>query len=64
MKLFLPRMVFLIEPKSDSCQFIAEIHLRMGPLAQWANKKELAAIREHMSVEGLNIKRILEQQEL
>ncbi len=45
----------------DGCRFIAEVHLRMGPLAQRANKQELAAIREHMRVEGLNIKRILEQ---
>jgi hypothetical protein len=41
MKLFLPRIVFLIEPESDGSQFIAEIHLRIGPLVQWANKKEL-----------------------
>ncbi len=61
MKLFLPRMVFRIAPAGDGCQFIAEVHLRMGPLAQRANKKELEAIREHMRVEGLNIKRILEQ---
>jgi hypothetical protein len=64
MKLFLPRMVFRIEPESDGCRFIAEIHLRMGPLAQWAHKKEFEAIRAHMRVEGLNIKRLVEQQEL
>lgn len=63
MKLFLPRMLFRIEPESDGCQFIAEIHLRMGPLARRAHKKELEAVREHMRVEGVNIKRIVEQQE-
>ncbi len=62
MKLFLPRMVFRIEPGSDGCRFIAEIHLRLGPLAQRANKKELDAVREHMRVEGVNIKRIVERQ--
>ena len=63
MKLFLPRMVFRVAPEPGGCQFIAEIHLRMGPLAQRANKKELEAVREHMRVEGLNIKCIVEQQE-
>jgi len=62
MKLFLPRMVFRIEPEGNGCRFVAEVHLRMGPLAQRAHTQEFAAIREHMRVEGLNIKRILEQQ--
>ena len=64
LKLFLPRMVFRMEPEGDGCRFIAEVHLRMGPLAQRAHAEELAAIREHMRVEGLNIKRILEQRTL
>jgi len=64
MKLFLPRMVFRVEQEPDGCRFVAEIHLRMGPLAQRANKKELEAVREHMRVEGVNIKRIVEQQEI
>lgn len=63
MKVFLPRMVFRVAPQGEGCQFIAEIHLRMGPLAQWAHTKELAAIREHMRVEGLNLKRMVEQHE-
>jgi len=62
MRLFLPRMLFRVEPEPDGCRFIAEVHLRMGPLAQRAHKKELEAVREHMRVEGLNIKRIVEQQ--
>lgn len=63
MKFFLPRMLFRVEPESDGCQFIAEVHLHMGPLARWAHKKELEAVREHMRVEGVNIRRIVEQQE-
>ena len=63
MKFFLPCMLFRVEPESDGCQFIAEVHLRMGPLARWAHKKELEAIREHMRVESVNIKRIVEQQQ-
>ncbi len=62
MKLFLPRFIFRIEQEPGACRFIAEIHLRIGPLAAKLNKKELDAVREHMSVEGENIKRILEQQ--
>jgi hypothetical protein len=60
MRLFLPRMVFLIEPTDHGCRFTAEIHLRMGPLAQHLQRKELAAIREHMRVEGENIQRLIQ----
>ena len=63
MKVFLPRMVFRIAPQGDGCQFIAEIHLRMGPRAQWAHTQELAAVREHMRIEGLNLKHMVEQHE-
>jgi hypothetical protein len=62
MKLFLPRLLFRIKLEADGCRFIAEIHLRMGPLAQRAHRKELEAVREHMRIEGVNIKRIVEQQ--
>lgn len=60
MRLFLPRMLFRIELADVGCHLVAEVHLRMGPLARWAHKKELAAVREHMRVEGLNAKRIIE----
>lgn len=61
MRLFLPRMVFRIEPDADGCQVVAEVHLRMGPLARRAHRKMLDAVREHMRVEGVNMKRIIEQ---
>lgn len=60
MRLFLPRMLFRIEPADTGCRLVAEVHLRMGPLAQRAHKKELAAVREHMRIEGLNAKQIVE----
>ncbi len=63
MKLFLPRMLFRIEPEPEGCRFTAEIHMRLGPLAQWANRKDLEAVREHMRVEGVNLKRSVEQRE-
>jgi hypothetical protein len=62
MRFFLPRMLFRVVPEAGGCRFIAEAHLRLGPLAQRAHRKELAAVREHMRVEGVNIKRIVEAQ--
>ncbi len=60
MRLFLPRMLFRMALEPGGCRFTAEVHLRMGPLAQRAHRKELAAVREHMRVEGENLKRIIE----
>jgi hypothetical protein len=62
LKLFLPRFLFRIVQEPEGCVFIAEIHLRMGPLAAKLNKRELDAVRQHMHVEGESIKRILEEQ--
>ena len=59
MRLFLPRMLFRMEPETGGCRFIAEIHLRMGPLAQRLQKRELDAVREHMRVEGENIQHLV-----
>jgi hypothetical protein len=61
MRLILPRMLFRIEAAGpDVCRVVAEIHLRMGPLAARFNKGELDAVREHMRVEGINLKRLIE----
>jgi hypothetical protein len=60
MRVLLPRMLFRIEPQKVGCLFVAEIHLRIGPLAAWLNRREIAAVREHMHAEGRNLKRILE----
>ena len=61
MRLFLPRMLFRIEVTTPTvCRLVAEIHLRMGPLAARLNRRELDAVREHMHVEGVNLKRIVE----
>jgi hypothetical protein len=60
MRLFLPRMVFRLEPHAQGLLFIAEVHLRMGPLAQRAHRRELEAVREHMRVEGMNLRRFAE----
>jgi hypothetical protein len=55
-------MVFRIDPDPAGCRVTAQIHLRMGPLAQRANRKDLAAVREHMRGESINLKRIVESE--
>lgn len=63
MRLFLPRMLFRVEPLPDgACRVVAEIHLRMGPLAQRLKRRELDAVREHMRVEGVNLAAIVERE--
>ena len=59
-RLFLPRLLFHVEPEGDGCRLTAEIHVRMGPLAAWLHRRELAAVRRHMREEGENMKRLLE----
>lgn len=63
MRMFLPRMVFRMQRRDGGLEFVAEVHLRMGPLAQWAHRRELQAVREHMRVEGVNLKRFAEDRE-
>ncbi|HEY7867929.1 MAG TPA: SRPBCC family protein [Methylomirabilota bacterium] len=61
MRLFLPRLVFRIERMAEHrYRFIAEIFLRVGPLAARLKKREFEAVREHMRVEGINLKRSVE----
>ena len=61
MRLFLPRLLFRIEVVGPTvCRVVAEIHLRMGPVAARLNRRELDAVREHMRLEGVNLKRMIE----
>lgn len=57
MRLFMPRLVFRAEltGRGTFC-FIAEIHLRVGPIGARLNKREFDAVREHMRIEGINFK--------
>ena len=59
-RLFLPRMLFRVEPEADGCRLTAEIHLRVGPLAARLQRRELGAVRRHMREEGENMQRLLE----
>ena len=59
MRLFLPRLVFCLEPLAQGrFRFIAEIFLRVGPLGARLNKRESDAVREHKRIEGINLNRL------
>ncbi len=61
MRLFLPRLVLRLEALGTGrYRVIAEIFLRAGPLAARLNKREFDAVREHMRIEGINLKRFVE----
>ena len=61
LRLLLPRMVFRAEVVDPGAyRFIAEIVLRVGPVAARLNRREFDAVREHMRVEGVNFKRYAE----
>jgi hypothetical protein len=61
MRLFLPRLVFRLEHiAAQHYRFIAEICLRVGPIGARLNRREFDAVREHMRVEGINLKRFVE----
>lgn len=61
MRLFLPRMVFRVECAAEGrFRFVVEIFLRVGPIGSRLNKREFDAVREHMRVEGTNLKRFVE----
>jgi hypothetical protein len=59
-RIFLPRISFLIRRTNGSITVTQDIHLRIGPLAQWLNRRELDAVRRHMREEGANLKQLLE----
>jgi signal transduction histidine kinase/nitroreductase/ActR/RegA family two-component response regulator len=62
-RLVLPRTRFSIEPPPDGAKrVVAEIHLRAGSLAARLVRRELDAEREHMQLEGINLKRLVEGQ--
>jgi hypothetical protein len=60
-RLLLPRILFRIEPSERGFTVTQDIHLRIGPLAAWLNRRELEAVRRHMHEEGENLKQLLER---
>jgi uncharacterized protein YndB with AHSA1/START domain len=59
-RLFLPRIAFEIEPLDQGCRFTQRLHVRIGPIGRWLNRKGFAAVEQHMREEGNNLKRMLE----
>ena len=64
LRIFLPKNEFIIEPKGESCLFIASGTYRIGWIGKAFFKqsieKGLASIKQHMKEEGQNLKTILE----
>ena len=61
MRAFLPRMSFAFHPDGAGFIFEAEIHLRAGPLGERLNRRDFAAVEQHMAEEGRNLKALLEE---
>jgi uncharacterized protein YndB with AHSA1/START domain len=59
-RLFMPRLFFEMRPEGEGTRFIAEIHLRLGPISKWLNRKDLEDVRQHMKEEGENLKQLME----
>ena len=60
LRLFLPRFLFQVEEESNGVRFVAEIHVRTGPIGAWLNRREFDAVRQHMREEGQNLKQLME----
>ena len=60
LRLVLPHFLFRFEPEADGVRFFAEIYIRTGPIGAWLNRREFAAVRQHMREEGQNLKQLLE----
>jgi len=66
LRLFFPKNEFIIEPKGESCLFIASGTYRIGWIGKaffkQAIEKGLSSVKQHMKEEGENLKAILETQ--
>jgi hypothetical protein len=60
-RFFLKRVVFSIEPLGDGCRLIQSLHIRIGPIGYWLNRRGFAAVEKHMREEGRNMKAMLER---
>lgn len=62
-RLIMPRLTFETRPVPEGTEFVAQIVLRVGHLAQWLNRKEFDAVRQHMAEEGRTLKHIMEEEQ-
>ena len=60
-RFFLRRVVFSIEPLGDGCRLTQSLHIRIGPIGYWLNRRGFAAVEKHMREEGQNMKSMLER---
>lgn len=60
MRLFLPRIIFDIEPGNNGCHFTQRIKIRTGPIGRRLNRDQFDAVHQHMQEEGENLKRMIE----
>jgi hypothetical protein len=64
LRLILPSIRFQMEPEGENVRLTQEIRIRTGPVGAWLNRREFAAVRQHMKEEGENLKRLLESTSL
>jgi len=57
----MPRIVFRVSHEGDGFRLTQEIHIRVGPLGAWLNKKRFNEVLQHMIEEGEELKILLEQ---
>ena len=56
----MPNLSFAFCEQADGTRFTATVALRLGPLAAWLHREELALVRAHMREEGENLKTLME----
>ena len=60
-RLFVPKMTFIFNEIENQTEFIGQIHMRgIGPIGKYLNRKNIMGIRKHIKEEGINLKRIIE----
>jgi hypothetical protein len=61
LRAFVPWMSFAFRPEPGGFVFNAEVHLRgIGPFGRRLNRREFAAVEQHMAEDGQNLKVLLE----
>ncbi len=60
-RFFLKRVVFAIQLTATGCRLTQSLHVRIGPIGYWLNRRGFAAVERHMREEGQNMKAMLER---
>ncbi len=60
LRLFLPKMTFIITDYGDQCEFTGQVFIRgFGPLAKKLHSRQFQAIQQHMKDEGENLDKLI-----